>query len=158
RRIRNGLLAAAARGATVRLILDPNKDAFGRIKNGIPNRQVASWLVEESGGRISVRWYDTHGEQFHPKLLFVEGHGRGLVIGGSANFTRRNLDDYNLETDLAVSGPAASPLMAGVTGYCRRLWENRGGQYTLPFAAYREEMVWKRWRALLQEASGLGTF
>ncbi|MFZ5762439.1 MAG: phospholipase D family protein [Thermodesulfobacteriota bacterium] len=158
RRIRNGLLAAAARGATVRLILDPNKDAFGRIKNGIPNRQVASWLVEESGGRISVRWYDTHGEQFHPKLLFVEGHGRGLVIGGSANFTRRNLDDYNLETDLAVSGPATSPLMAGVTGYCRRLWENRGGQYTLPFAAYREEMVWKRWRALLQEASGLGTF
>lgn len=158
RQVCAALLDAAARGVTVRLILDPNKDAFGRIKNGIPNRQIADWLVNGSGGRIAVRWYDTHGEQFHPKLLFIEGQGRGLAVGGSANCTRRNLDDYNLETAVAVSGPATSPFVASVADYCHRLWENRDGQYTLPQAAYRETMVLKRWRAVIQEESGLGTF
>lgn len=152
------LLDAATRGVTVRLILDPNKDAFGRLKNGIPNRQTAEWLVSRSGGAIAVRWYDTHGEQFHPKLFFVEGRGQGLVIGGSANLTRRNLDDYNLETALAVGGPADSRLVASVAHYCRRLWENQDGQFTLPHSAYQETMAPKRWRAMFQEASGLGTF
>lgn len=152
------LLDAAERGVTVRLILDPNKDAFGRVKNGIPNRQVAEWLVSRSNGRISVRWYDTHGEQFHSKLFLVEGREQGLVVAGSANLTRRNLDDYNLETSLAVSGPADSLFVTAVADYCHRLWENRGGQYTLPFAAYRETQKLKQWRVMLQEASGLGTF
>ncbi len=158
REVCRALVDAASRGATVRLILDPNKDAFGRVKNGIPNRQVAEWLRQRSGGTIAVRWYDTHGEQFHPKLVFVEGRAKGVVIGGSANLTRRNLDDYNLETALAVSGPAGSPFVAGVAGYCRRLWENRDGRYTLPQAAYQEALMFKRWRARVQEASGLGTF
>jgi len=34
------LLAASHRGANVRLILDPNKDAFGHTKSGIPNQPV----------------------------------------------------------------------------------------------------------------------
>lgn len=158
RQLCKALVEAAARGVSVRLILDPNKDAFGRVKNGIPNRQIAEWLVTRSGGRIAVRWYDTHGEQFHPKLVVVEGRAKGLVIGGSANLTRRNLDDYNLETALAVCGSAESPFVAEVTRYCRRLWENRDGQYTMPYAAYQETLGLKSWRAMAQEASGLGTF
>lgn len=158
REVCTALLDAAARGVTVRLILDPNKDAFGRVKNGIPNRQVAEWLVSRSGGKIAVRWYDTHGEQFHSKLFFVEGRNEGLVVGGSANLTRRNIDDYNLESALAVCGPAASPLIAEVAGYCRRIWENQDGGYTLPHAAYRETKNVKRWWAMIQEVSGLGTF
>ena len=43
------LLAAAKRGVTVRVILDPNKDAFGRTKNGIPNRSVSA----HAAGHIS---------------------------------------------------------------------------------------------------------
>lgn len=35
---------AAKQGATVEVIVDPNKDAFGLEKNGIPNRQVAAEL------------------------------------------------------------------------------------------------------------------
>ena len=47
------LLAAAERGVTVRLLLDPNKDAFGHTKNGVPNRPVAHELVSKSGGEIA---------------------------------------------------------------------------------------------------------
>src|SRR4051812_14697712 len=65
------LLGAARRGAAVRVILDPNKDAFGREKNGIPNRSVAAELSAASDGAIKVRWFRTHGEQFHTKLVVV---------------------------------------------------------------------------------------
>src|SRR6185369_17305668 len=63
------LISAAKRGVSVRVILDPNKDAFGRTKNGIPNRSVATELAAASDGAIKVRWFRTHGEQFHSKLV-----------------------------------------------------------------------------------------
>ncbi|MBR5558431.1 MAG: phospholipase, partial [Acinetobacter sp.] len=44
RQIVKALIAAHQRGVKLRVLLDPNKDAFGRQKNGIPNRQVASEL------------------------------------------------------------------------------------------------------------------
>ncbi|MDC5637421.1 phospholipase D-like domain-containing protein, partial [Acinetobacter baumannii] len=40
RKIIKALIAAHERGVKVRVLLDPNKDAFGRTKNGIPNRPV----------------------------------------------------------------------------------------------------------------------
>src|SRR6185369_2489760 len=99
RYIVDALLAASARGVNVRLILDPNKDAFGHEKSGIPNRPVASELVSASDGGIHVRWYRTHGEQFHTKLVMIYGSGRLWMTLGSANLTRRNLEDYNLEAN-----------------------------------------------------------
>ena len=65
----SALLRAGKRGCGLRIILDPSKDAFGRTKNGIPNRQSAAKLVK---GGIPLRWADTHGEQFHVKMLYAE--------------------------------------------------------------------------------------
>ena len=70
REIIKALLSAAARGVQIRIILDRNQDAFGYEKNGVPNRPVAGELVEKSNGTIKLRWYETHGEQFHSKLFF----------------------------------------------------------------------------------------
>ncbi|RYZ80106.1 MAG: phospholipase, partial [Moraxellaceae bacterium] len=44
RNIIEALKQAQQRGVDIRIMIDPNKDAFGRQKNGIPNRQVASEL------------------------------------------------------------------------------------------------------------------
>jgi hypothetical protein len=65
RHVVEALLEAAERGARLRLVLDPNRDAFGYEKNGIPNRPVAHELVDKSGGAVAIRWYDTQGEQYH---------------------------------------------------------------------------------------------
>lgn len=72
----------------VRVLLDPNKDAFGRQKNGIPNRQVASEL---HAAGIPIRWCDTHGEQNHSKMIVKYNDQQAELIVGSANFTARNL-------------------------------------------------------------------
>jgi hypothetical protein len=158
RQVVEALLEADGRGASVRLVLDPNKDAFGREKGGIPNRQVARELVSRSGGGVAVRWYDTHGEQFHTKLVTVSRGDSVIVMGGSANLTRRNIDDYNLEADLRLALPEGAPLARAVGGYFDRIFNNQGGDFTLPFDAYRDESWVKRIRYRLEEFTGFCSY
>jgi phosphatidylserine/phosphatidylglycerophosphate/cardiolipin synthase-like enzyme len=150
---------AANRGARVRLILDPNKDAFGIEKDGVPNRPVARELLESTGGAIAVRWYQTRGEQFHTKLVMVTRGERLTASLGSANLTRRNLGNYNLEANVEIELFRDAPLALEMQGYFARLWNNEGGmQYTVPYDAYRDDSALRYWRYRLMEATGLSTF
>ena len=158
RMISQALLDAAERGVTIRLILDPNRDAFGIEKSGIPNRPAAAELVEASQGAIEVRWYNTQGEQFHTKLTLIHQGETSLLFGGSANLTKRNLGDNNLETMIKVVTPRNGELSMTVTDYFRRLWGNRGGQYTLPYEAFEDNRTWRQWLYRFQEWSGFSTF
>lgn len=161
RKIVGALLDAAERGATVRLILDPNRDAFGRQKDGVPNRPVANELVTRSGQRIEVRWYRTHGEQFHTKLALITQGDRLLASLGSANLTRRNIGNYNLEANVALEAATSSALAQEMLGYFDRLWSNEGApgsEYTAPFGAYQDTDRGRYWRYRLMEATGLSTF
>jgi phosphatidylserine/phosphatidylglycerophosphate/cardiolipin synthase-like enzyme len=161
RKIIDALEDAAGRGVTVRLILDPNKDAFGHEKNGIPNRPVASELVAASNGAIHVRWYRTHGEQFHTKLVLVYGPERVWMSLGSANLTRRNIEDYNLEANLAIETARTSPLGTQVLEYFETLWANRAGlgiEYTTDYGVYADPTQANYWLTRIMEATGLSTF
>jgi phosphatidylserine/phosphatidylglycerophosphate/cardiolipin synthase-like enzyme len=161
RTIVNALLDAAERGVTVRVILDPNKDAFGRVKDGIPNRPVAAELVRKSQGAIEVRWYRTHGEQFHTKLALVTSGDRVIASLGSANLTRRNIDNYNLEANVVVDVARDSALATDMLEYYARIWNNdnlRGVAYTDPFARWEDPSRLRYWRYRLMELTGLSTF
>lgn len=152
------LLKASKRGVSIRIILDPNKDAFSREKNGIPNREVAYELVKKGKGHIELRWYDTDGEQFHTKLLVVEKEDTLSLLLGSANYTRRNLKDYNLEANLRVEAPAEGAFARKVSSYFDMLWDNSGGNYTLPFEAYKDDSLFKYILYRFQEATGFSSF
>ena len=156
----SALLDAAGRGAAVRVLLDPNKDAFGFEKSGIPNREVASELMVASDGGVRVRWYRTHGEQFHAKLATIRRGGRMWLLLGSANFTRRNLGDFNLEADVAVDTPVDGALARSVQEWFDRLWSNRPGtrEYTADAELYVEPSQWRYWIYRFMEATGLSTF
>lgn len=161
RQVIDSLLAAAGRGVNVRLILDPNKDAFGHEKNGIPNRPVASELLAASNGAIHVRWYRTHGEQFHTKLVMVYGTDRLWMTLGSANLTRRNIADYNLEANLVIEAARSSPLGTQVLEYFETLWNNRAGlgiEYTAEFGVYADPTQVNYWLYRIMESTGLSTF
>ena len=157
RTVIRALIAAHRRGAAVRVLLDANHDAFGRVKDGVPNRQVA-WELNRAG--ISVRWIHTHGEQAHGKwLLLRRSDGSGTLLSGSANFTRRNLDGFNLETDLLVNGSADHAVFAAAGGLFERLWTNAGGvAFSLPYGAFAEPWPLKYLRYRFMEASGWSTF
>lgn len=161
RKVVDALLRSASRGAQVRLILDPNRDAFGRQKDGVPNRPMASELVERSGEKIQVRWYRTHGEQFHTKLALVTHGGRLIASLGSANLTRRNIGNYNLEANVALEMRADSALGVEMISYFDRLWHNDGPpgtNFTAAYGAWRDQDTGRYWRYRLMEATGLGTF
>jgi phosphatidylserine/phosphatidylglycerophosphate/cardiolipin synthase-like enzyme len=158
RGIIRALCEAAERGVWIRAILDPNRDAFGHTKPGIPNRQTAEHLVRASHGGVAVRWYATHGEQFHSKLIVVRRQRTVDVVLGSANFTRRNLDDYNLEASLWVRAPRGSALDLQLRAYLDRVWTNDGGTYTLPYDTFRDTSRLRRLFAWIQEVTGVGTF
>lgn len=136
------LLNASDRGAQVRLLLDPNQNAFGRDKIGIPNRPVAMNLNKRSEGKIAIRWYNTTKEQYHPKLLFIANKDRdSIVLGGSTNFTARNLNDYNLENNLWISMKSDQPLYGEMEAYFNRLWNNEGAIFSLPLEDYQGEIT-----------------
>lgn len=150
------LKEASRRGVGIRLILDLNKDAFGQKKIGIPNKQVANELSKEKN--IEIRWYNTSGEQFHSKLLVLETNDEMVLIGGSANFTRRNLDDLNLESDVVIIGDKHAKEMQKVANYIDVLWNNKGRAYTLDYNTSAEDIWWKNIIYRVQEFSGLSTF
>ncbi len=155
------LLAASRRGAVVRLILDPNKDAFGHPQAGIPNQPVASELVAASDGAIHVRWYRTHGEEFHTKLVLIYSAQRLWLSVGSANLTRRDLLDYDLEANIAVEVERASPLATEVVEYFETLWSNRaslGIEYTADFGFYADPSQLHYWLYRVMEGTGASRF
>ena len=151
------LLAAQQRGVRVRVLLDSNRDAFGREKNGIPNRPVG---MELRRGGIPVRWCHTEGEQCHSKfLLHRETGGRAHLLLGSANFTRRNLDNYNLETNIEWRSDDDHPAMLDATRFFETRWGNGSDAlHSLPFEAFADDSTWRYWRYRLMEATGLSTF
>lgn len=159
RDIISALVDAGHRGVTLRVLLDANNEAFGRRKQGIPNRQAAMELVRSG---IPVRWCNTEGEQCHSKLLLLSrGNGITELLLGSANFTRRNLDDLNLETDVWVSVYSPSPLARGARRFFDEQWQNGPGHdpvMSLPYEHWADESGHRYWRHRIMESTGLSTF
>lgn len=157
RRVIRTLLAAHRRGVTVRLLLDPNDGHFGRASPGIPNRQTARELSRQG---LSLRWNgDTHAHA-HGKWLLRHGGTRpALLLLGSANLTRRSLDDNNFEANILLEAPADHPVIRKAKESFARYWHNRHGElHSHPFHARDDATAWRYWRYRLMEASGWCTF
>jgi hypothetical protein len=102
----NAALGAAARGARVRLLLDPE---------ALPNRTVADELRREGDGRIEVHWLPSGTPS---ASLAIVQHRRELWVNvGAADFTRLSLGDLNLsaavEFRLQDRAPAARDFIDG---------------------------------------------
>lgn len=126
--IRAILRASTLTSYPVQLLLDPNKDAFNKIKDGTPNRQVAAFLMRNVSDKdmkklkkyfpefvkngklqtpaIDIRWYNTTGEQNHAKIMSITNPvtGKFVMLNGSANWTGKNLNDVNMEANLLTDG------------------------------------------------------
>ncbi|WP_234992956.1 MULTISPECIES: phospholipase D-like domain-containing protein [unclassified Paenibacillus] len=147
------------RGAAIRLILDPNEVAFGNGKIGIPNRPVAQELADKSDGSIQIRWYNTDKEQYHVKAMLIAGPEGAVIHNGSANFTARNLDDLNLESNLRITAPSGSRAAMDAEAYFQRLWSNEDAPYTVEYGQYENDTVWiKRVLYRVQDLLGFTTF
>ncbi|TWI52897.1 phospholipase D-like protein [Halalkalibacter nanhaiisediminis] len=152
------LLDASERGVDVKIVLDQNIESFGQEKNGLPNKPVAEELISKSDGKIDVRWYETEEEQYHPKLLFIDGPDKSQIISGSANFTRRNLRDLTLETSLFIEAPTNDAVSTDVREYFTRIWTNENGIYTTDYETHSDDSLWLRALYRLQKLTNTSTY
>jgi hypothetical protein len=144
RRLIPAALEAAARGAHVQVLLD---------RNPMPNQAAAGELLGEGGGRIEVRWYPGGQAASAPKLMVVRHRNDLWVNFGSANFTRRNLGDLNLESSVELRMPARSAPARAVNDYFAKIWSGadlKTDAADASGAAY--------WRYRFAEATGLSSF
>lgn len=161
RKVVDAFEAAAERGAHIRILMDANHDAFGREKSGIPNRMVAAELMElAASASVEVRWAATNGEQYHAKALRILGKSQDFLFLGSANWTRRNLADLNLEANLLIQ--RSEEIGLEFDTYFDSIWSNQQGLVeSLPYEEKAEEgwsLFWKTWLYRFQEWSGVSTF
>jgi HKD family nuclease len=155
----SALKAADDRGVQIRLMFDPNKDAFGREKGGLPNRQVAYELMQHSTGNTQVRWCATHGEQCHSKLLLLQRGNETILFTGSANLTKRNIGDYNLETNIVISGASTEPTFITTRSFFEEQWNNENDRlYTFPYEQYSDDSLRKTIQYRVMEWTGLSSW
>jgi len=140
-------LQAAARGATLQVLL---------ARSRMPNQAVAGELEREGGGRIEVRWSPFEPGPVHPGLLIVQHRTELWINWGSANFTRRNLGDLNLEAGVELRMQARSAPARAVTDYFARTWSNAAPDAYDPAAANESSGAY--WRYRIAEATGLSSF
>lgn len=159
RDIVNALIDAANRGVEVNMVLDPNKNSFGQQKSGLPNQPVVQEMVEDSKGKIDVRWYNTVVGQYHTKAIWIQTDEHTIISSGSANYTDRTLDDYNLEANLRVIAPSDSELTITMEDYFERIWNNEDAMYTVPLEEFQDEFTfWQRGVYSLQKLFKLTTY
>jgi hypothetical protein len=139
---------AATRGAHIQLLLAPN---------ATPNRIVAHELLRDGGGRIDVRWSSLATGATHPKLLLVQHRSDLWMNWGSANFTRRNLEDLNLESAVELRMPVRSAPARAAADYFSKAWAN-ARPATADDSSYADEPMTAYWGYRFAEATGLSSF
>ncbi len=159
RNILKALGKASKRGVSVRIVADPNKDAFGITKNGSPNRDTLHRLVKKYPD-IKARWYDTHGEQYHVKTAYFKYNKNSTVkiVTGSCNYTRRNMRGLNLESNVQILLPADDKNALEMKNYFDTIFSNTDGQYTTELEKYPSPSFIKSVLWTIQEYTGLCTW
>jgi hypothetical protein len=142
RGIVDAMLLAAARGAHLRILLDPV----------LPNtRAAAGELVHNAAGNVEVRWQSTGQTQARYALI---RHRNDVWLDlGSANFTRRSLGDLNLEADIELHMPARATAARAATDHFAKAWSRAAA-----YSDHADESKEAYWRYRLTEATGLGMF
>jgi hypothetical protein len=149
------LLNASRRGVTVRLILDPHKSSSLWSS---ANQSVGSELIAASDGRIHVAWYRTHSELFRAALVLIHGAGPTWMLTGSASLTRRDLGDYDLALDAALSGSAEAAPLLSAQQFFDTLWNDRGPpgiEYTADADTWADPSQLRYWAYRLMEMLGI---
>ncbi|QUH22227.1 hypothetical protein HYG84_17735 (plasmid) [Alkaliphilus sp. B6464] len=70
-------------------------------------------------------------------MVTIEKEEKFIAMYGSANLTRRNVDDYNLETKVITKTSKDTILCNSMKIYFDRIWTNKGTYYTVHYENYK---------------------
>ncbi len=144
RQLIGAALGAAARGARVQVLLDPEAS---------PNRAVAGEMARDGAGQIEVRWFASNPPATHTTQAIIRHRGELWVLLGAADFTRPSLDDFNLEAAVELRLPSHAAAASALAEHYRALWVSASA-----LARYADDSRTAYWRYRFLEASGLAAF
>jgi hypothetical protein len=143
RQIVDAVVHAAGRGARVQLLLDP----------GSPGTQAAAGeLLHEEPGAIEVRWR-ARGPRTDAGYAVIQHRADVWFEVGSANFTRRGLDDLDLAAGIELHMPARAGPARAVADLFAKHWSGAAA-----YAAHADESGKTYWRYRIAESTGLSVF
>ncbi len=137
--------AAAGRG--------PRRAPAGAARSGRARESGggAAELLHDGAGSMEVRW---RGSRARGGRFVLIRHGSDAWLNlGSADLTRRSLDDLNLEANLELRMPArAAPARAAADAFAQD-WSSAE-----PYVVHADESDGLYWRYRIAEATGLAMF
>ena len=145
---------AARRGVKFEIILN-NSNA------GLPNKAAAGELMKYARKHnydINIKFYNKGEEMYHVKMLSILKNDYLITYGGSTNFTRRNMRNFNLENELKIMSAYDQKISKDILDYYDRLWTNRDGEFTLPYDTEKNEKLMNDLLFRFMEMNGFGAF
>jgi HKD family nuclease len=133
------LLDAAARGARVRIMLDPAVKV---------NQAVAAEMLQDVTGILEVRWIEA--PENRARFVMIRRSNDVWLNLGSADLTRRDLEDLNLEANLELRMPAHAAPARTATEYFDREWSRSSG-----YGTHADQSDGTYWRYRIDEATGM---
>ena len=143
RRVIDALLRAAARGAHVRVLLDPA---------AVPNGPVAAELERGGGSHIELRWR-VRPALATASLAWVARRGELWASAGAADFTRPSLDDIDLESAIELRLPERAAAARALETHFAAKWA-AGAAYP----RYAVESQTDYWEYRFTEAAALAAY
>jgi hypothetical protein len=142
RRVIGAVLRAAARGAQVRVLLDPGAP---------PNSSVAAELERGGSGHIELRW------RVRPRatasLALVARRGELWASAGAADFTRPSLDDIDLESAIELRLPERAAAAHDLQTHFAAEWAAAAA-----YSRYAVDSQSDYWQYRLMESAALTAF
>lgn len=154
RQVINDIRKAARRGVKFEILLN-NSTA------GLPNKASAGELMKyarKHGYDITIKFYNKGEEMYHVKMMSIFKKDYMITYGGSTNFTRRNMRNFNLENELKIISTYDQKVSQQISDYYDRLWTNRDGDFTLPYDSEKNEKVTNDLLFRFLEMNGIGAF
>ena len=128
---------------------------------GLPNKAAAGELMKYARKHnydINVKFYNKGEEMYHVKMLSILKSDYLITYGGSTNFTRRNMRNFNLENELKIMSAYDQKISKDILDYYDRLWTNRDGEFTLPYDTEKNEKLMNDLLFRFMEMNGFGAF
>ena len=149
-----GIIKSIKNGADIQIILNNSN-------SGLPNKAAAGELMKyarKHNYKIEIRFYNKGEEMYHVKMLSIMKKDYMVTYGGSTNFTRRNMRNYNLENELKITSAYDQNISKSILNYYDRLWTNKDAEFTLPYEKNKNEKVINDLLFRFMEINGFGIF
>jgi len=143
RSVVGALLRAAARGALARVLLNPER---------LPNQAVAGEIARAGAG-IELRWARSDPASPQATMVIVRHGAAAWINVGSADMTRRGMDDLNLAAAVELRVPARAAATRAAEEFFAQGWSRAA-----PYSDFADQSAVLYWQYRFLEASGLAAF